>query len=500
MTVATILEPWVSSRPDHLALADAHQRMTYRELDRRVEAVAAGLAERGIVAGERVGVCLPNGATPVILFLAIARLGAVFVGIDPALKAGERSRIEQDAELALSIVAPGTAPGPTPALTVDPAAAGEEVAIERSRPTIDTVSGDDVLAIAYSSGTTGRPKGIVHDHTNTLMPAEVILRDRMAGRPERVGVQLPLTTLNVMIVGPLLAFLGGGSLACTDTRDARRLATWIRTERVEHLACSPATVHDFVHDREIGAADLSGLRLGVGGAACPEELRDAYRAKFGNEFTTGYGLSEAPAALAQETETIGHRPGASGKAMAHVEFAILDDDLVPLPTGASGQIAVRAATAGPWKGRWSGLREYWRRPDLSAAVRSGPYLLTGDDGRLDADGYLYVSGRRSEVINRGGSKVAPAEVEETLRAHPAVNDCLVFGVADERLGEVVAAAVESSRGNPPTEDDLLSHCRSRLAGYKVPSMVVVASRLERNPMGKIDRYAALRLLDTRPAI
>jgi long-chain acyl-CoA synthetase len=494
VTVATILEPWLRTRPGQIALVDAGHRMTYRELDECVEAVASGLVGRGVVKGGRVGVCLPNSATAVIVFLAIARLGAVFVGIHPRLGTAERSRIEGDADLSLLIASAGLATGRTATLEVDPHSGGVEL-VDPNTPAIGTVVGaDDALALAYTSGTTGRPKGIVHDHGNALLPAEVILRDRMAGREERVGVQLPLTTLNVMIMGPLLAFLGGGSVVCIDSHEPARLAEWIRSEGIDHLSCSPATAHDLVHDDAVAPGDLKGLRLGVGGAACPETLRQSYRTKFGSDFTTGYGLSEAPAAVTQETEAVGHRRGASGKAMAHVEVLILDEDLAPVPANTRGQIALTAAADGPWRGRWTGPKEYWRRPDLTAAARSSPYLLTGDDGHLDVDGYLYVAGRRDDVINRGGSKVAPSEVEEVLRSHPAVHDCLVLGLADDRLGEMVAAVVEATGPEPPTETELRRHCTTRLAGHKVPSVLVVARRLERNPMGKIDRDAAALLL------
>jgi acyl-CoA synthetase (AMP-forming)/AMP-acid ligase II len=181
--------------------------------------------------------------------------------------------------------------------------------------------------------------------------------------------------------------------------------------------------------------------------------------------------------------------------MAHVRIEIVDEDDRLLDPGATGEITVTAATAGTWAHCFRGLHSYHDMPDETARVTAGGRLRTGDIGRLDADGYLYVADRRSDMINRGGSKISPAEVERVLLEHPAVADCIVLGRPSDRLGETVAAVVQTRPGATVATKDLLDHCAIVLSGYKVPADVVVVPELPRNPMGKVVREAARQLLD-----
>ena len=478
-SVAGVLDEPLRRRPDDEALVDAHERLTYRQLDERVAEAAAGLAHLGLGPGDRLAVSLPNGTDIVVLFLAAMRLGAVWVGIHPAMAAPERAWLLADAEADV---------------VVDRDTDLDEL---RRRP-LDALPDVDPAApavIAYTSGTTGRPKGAVHDQHHLLLPGDVIVHDRMGGRGERVGVHLPLTTANLLALGPLLAFQGGGTCICTDRSEPEALARWVRDERIEHLSTSPAIVHDLVEHRDVSADDLAPLtRLGVGGASCPEDLRAAYERRFGRPFTTGYGLTEAPTAVTQETERVPHVPGASGRPMAHVTIVIADGDGQPLPDGDEGEICVGPATTGQWAGRWRGMHGYWRRPDATAASRWGPLLRTGDIGFLGDDGYLRVLDRRTDLVNRGGANVYPAEVVRVLLEHPAVDDAYVFGKPHERLGQEVAAAVTLRPATAATTDDLRRHCRERLSGYKVPTVVAIVDELPRNPMGKVDRARAAELV------
>jgi long-chain acyl-CoA synthetase len=478
-SVAGVLDEPLRRRPDDEALVDARHRLTYRQLDARVGEIAAGLSQLGLGSGDRLAVSLPNGVDIVVLFLATMRLGAVWVGVHPAMAAPERAWLLDDAEADVVIDA---------STDLD----------SLRRPPLDTMPDVDPRApavIAYTSGTTGRPKGAVHDQHHLLLPGEVIVHDRMAGRGERVGVHLPLTTANLLVLGPLLAFQGGGTCICTDVANPAALARWVGEEQVEHLSTSPAIVHDLVEHPDVTADDLAPLtRLGVGGASCPEELRSAYERRFGRTFTTGYGLTEAPTAVTQETERVPHVAGASGRPMAHVTIVITDGEGRPLPAGEEGEICVGPATTGAWAGRWRGMHGYWRRPDATAATRWGSLLRTGDIGFVGDDGYLRVLDRRTDLVNRGGANVYPAEVVRVLLEHPAVADAYVFGRPDERLGQEVAAAVTLRPSTAVTADDLRLHCRERLSGYKVPTVVAIVDELPRNAMGKVDRARAVELV------
>ena len=478
-SVAEVLDEPLRRRPDDEALVDARQRLTYRDLDQRVAETAAGLEHLGLGSGDRLAVSLPNGVEIVVLFLAAMRLGAVWVGVHPSMAAPERAWLLADAGADVVIDA------------------STDLAALRRTP-LDTLPDVDPLApavVAYTSGTTGRPKGAVHDQLHLLLPGNVIVHDRMGGRGERVGVHLPLTTANLLVLGPLLAFQGGGTCICIDGGDPVDLARWVRDERVEHMSTSPAVVHDLIEHPHVKADHLVALtRLGVGGASCPEDLRAAYEHRFGQRFTTGYGLTEAPAAVTQETERAPHVAGASGRPMTHVAITITGSDGQPLATGEEGEICVGPATAGPWAGRWQGMHGYWRRPDATAAARRGPLLRTGDIGFLGDDGYLRVLDRRTDLVNRGGANVYPAEVVRVLLEHPAVDDAYVFGRPHDRLGQEVVAAVSLRRATTATPDELRRHCRERLSGYKVPTVLAVVDELPRNLLGKVDRVRTAELV------
>jgi long-chain acyl-CoA synthetase len=498
-SVADVLSPALATVSDQEAVVDRRRRLTYAELDALVDSVARWLVAHGVEPGDRLGVSLPNSVDVVVALLASMRTGALFVGVHPGLAAPEKSKLLADAGAALLLTTSGLTEGLSTgadviALDLDDGGIDVLTAPAASLPPIDPSA---PAAIAFTSGTTGDPKGVVHDQHHMVLPAAVIVHERLGGRGERVGVQLPLTTLNVAILAPILAFVGRGTCVCIDTHEPAALAAIIAEEGVEHLSCSPATVHDLVGHADVHRAQLAHLRLGVGGATCPEWLRTAYRDRFGRDFTTGYGLSEAPTSVTQETERVAHRPGASGTAMAHIDITILGDDGQTLPTGTTGEIAVAPARSGPWAGQWQGMKGYWRRPGLTNASRRGDLLLTGDQGWLDVDGYLHVADRRSDIINRGGSKVSPIEVERALREHPDVADCLVVGRLDDRLGEVVVAAVQARDGTTPTPAVLRSYCRSLLSGFKVPEEIRVVSALPRNPMGKIVRSAVQGIFDTQ---
>lgn len=503
-TVAALLAAQAGRRPHQDALVDRRRRLTYRQLDTLVAEVASGFDGLGIEPGDRIAVSMPNSCDIVVAFLGCMRVGAVFVGVHPGLAAREKAVLVADARADLVVT--------TDALTGSfgvPSIRAGVVAVDLDGDGIAALAGPtrqhrqppDPLApaaLAYTSGTTGTPKGVIHDQHHILLPAGVIVHDRMGGRAERVGVHLPLTTLNVEILGPVLALVGGGTCICIEGHEPGALADVIAREHVEHMSTSPAVVHDLVEHPDVTRAHLAGVRLGVGGVACPERLRAAYRERFGRDFTTGYGLTEAPTSVTQETERVPHRSGASGTAMAHVAIEIVGDDGDAVAVGTPGEITVVASRTGPWADCWRGMHGYHERPDDTARALAGGRLHTGDTGWVDADGYLHVADRRSEVINRGGSKISPAEVERVLREHPDVADCVVLGRPDARLGESVVAGIEVRAGREVSAADLAEHCARSLARYKVPGEIALVARLPRNPMGKVVRDAVLELFATHP--
>jgi long-chain acyl-CoA synthetase len=251
---------------------------------------------------------------------------------------------------------------------------------------------------------------------------------------------------------------------------------------------------------EVKPEDIASFKApGVGAAAMPESFRELYRQRFGRELGHGYGLTEAPTGVTSTDPNGPIIPGSSGRAAAHLQVCIQDAEGRKLAPGESGEVCVAAATEGDFAGLYTPMLGYWRRADATAEALRGGWLHTGDIGRMDEAGNLFIEGRRNDVVLRGGSNVYPAEIERVLQLDERVADCAVVGKPDVRLGERVVAFVQLAAGAAQGEalqEDLLALCRSNLARYKVPEEWVFVADMPRNAMNKIvkkqlkDKYFA----------
>jgi acyl-CoA synthetase (AMP-forming)/AMP-acid ligase II len=486
-TVAGVLDRFVARTPEREALVGRSGRFAYAELDRAVNRAARELAALGVARGDRVAACLPNDVDIVIAFLATARLGAIWVGVNRPLAPPEKRWLLEDSGARVYLVAPDLAAqidGPARVVPVTPGSVGRG-GPDAERPRVE-IGPHEPAAIAYTSGTTGFPKGAVHSHHNLLLPGRVAAETGAYGPDLRQGVVLPLTILNLMVLAPLVAFQDGSCCVCIDRIDPEGLAEWVRTERVGHFAAVPTVYYDLLTHPKVAREDLATLRRPeVGGAECPEEFRRLYRERFGADVVIGYGMTEAPTAVTRTDGSAAPAPGLCGKAVPQVEILILDEKDQPVPTGEIGEICVAPRTSGPWAGVYTPMLGYWNKPEETAkALRNGVYH-SGDLGFLDARGDLYIRGRRNELILRGGANVYPAEVERALQEHPAVAAAAVLGRPDTRLGQRVVAAVQLAAGREATAAELAAFARERLARYKVPDEIALVAALPRNAMGKV---------------
>jgi acyl-CoA synthetase (AMP-forming)/AMP-acid ligase II len=292
--------------------------------------------------------------------------------------------------------------------------------------------------------------------------------------------------VNLIALGPLLAWQVGATCVAIDRVDAPGLAGWIRDEHVTTISTVPTIMHDLLTHPDVGAGDLASLRLpGVGGADCPESFRDLYRRRFGAEVTVGYGLTEAPTAVTMTVPEVPAVPGSAGRALPHVRVVILDEAGAEVPPGEVGEICIGPALDGPFAGVYTPMLGYWNRPAETAEALRGGLLHTGDLGLVDEDGEVFVKDRRHDLVIRGGSNVYPAEVERVLHDDPSVAACAVVGQPDDRLGERVVAFVQPAQGATIDVEALRAHCLANLARYKVPEEFHVVDAFERNAMGKI---------------
>jgi len=516
-TVAEVLDRIVREDPEREALVGRHGRYTYASLDTAVNRAANALAALGMAPGDRVAASLPNDTEIVVAFLACMRLGAIWVGINRPLAPPEKAYMLRDGEVAVFLGDETTAAhvaakrGELPALRAIVRADAGGLAREALRPgeldwravvaaapaTRPDVAIDPFApaAIAYTGGTTGFPKGAVHSQHNILLPGHVLARSDAFRADQRQGVLLPLTILNLVVLVPVAAFQIGSACVCIDRIDPPGLAAWVRDERVASFHAVPAILHDLLTHSDVKPADLASLeRPEVGGADCPDAFRRLYRERFGTDVSIGYGMTEAPTAVTRAMPGSPNLPGICGRALPQVEIRILDDAGRALPAGEVGEVCVAPATSGPFAGLYTPMLGYWKKPEETRDALQAGVLRTGDLGVLEADGTLFLRGRKKELILRGGANVYPAEVERVLHGDPRVRGAAVVGRPDERLGERVVAFVELVPGATVAADDLVARCRAELARYKVPEEIHFVEALPRTPMGKVRKPDLRELL------
>ncbi len=488
-TVARVLDRALAVDPEREALVTRSRRLTYAELDAEADRAARALVELGIGPGDRVAASLPNEADVVVAFHGAMRLGAVWVGVNRALAPPEKRW--QLADCGASLLLSDEPLDATPIPVLDSAGWRAAVAAATDGPVGVTVDPYGPAGIAYTSGTTGRPKGAVHSQHNLLVPGAVLVESRGYGPDLRKGDCFPFTILNMAVLTTLLVARAGGTSIVMDRIDAVGVAEWIRAERVTTFNGPPALLYTLAHSDEVSPADLDTLdEVWTGGADCPEAIRSAFEARFGLPVLATYGLTEAPTVVAIDTRRdTDHVPGASGHPLPHLAVRVAGADGTSLPPGEVGEIRI-----GPADDRYRTMLGYWERPEATAEALAGGELHTGDLGLIDDAGRLHVRDRTSLVILRGGANVYPAEVERVMIEHPAVASAAVFGRPDERLGERVAALIEPAPGVTVDLDELRAFLVANLARYKVPDAMAVVTALPRNAMGKVVRTELAPLL------
>ena len=496
-SVGSVLDRALERDPAHEALVSVDARMTYEELDRDADRAAGLLGAMGITKDDVVAVSLPNASDVVITFHAVARLGAIWLGVNRNLAPPEKRFILGDAEVRLLLASPDVADGlahgahghsTPPTIVIGDGAGSWRDMLDTSRAIYHRPMrrATDPAGIAYTSGTTGRPKGVVHSHRNLLLPGAMLVAAREYGPDLRKGDCAALTILNMQVTSTLLTAQACGTQVLMDRVDPVGVAAWVRSEAVNSWFGVPTILQGLASSEEVAVEDLASLTdAWTGGTYLPQSVRDAFEGRFGCRVSATYGLTEAPTVVTIEDSREQRMPGCSGTPLPHLLVEIRDQETV-LPVGETGEITVRAQRDGPWAQLYRPMLGYLGHPESTAeTVRQG-VLYTGDMGYVDALGRLFVRDRRNALILRGGANVYPAEVERVLLEAPGVRGAAVVGVPDERLGQRVAAAVEADQGCTLDIDALSSHCSSQLARYKVPDFWRLGT-LPRNAMGKVVR-------------
>jgi long-chain acyl-CoA synthetase len=477
-------------RPEQVALRQGDETRAYAELDDRARRVAHTLAARGVLRGDRVAVMVPNSFEFFEAIHGCGRVGAVVVPVNIHFKADETGWVVSDSGATAVVVAEHLQTAldgvpDVPRLVVG--GAGDYEAALADAPASGEVDPPEVVGdgwptiMAYTSGTTGRPKGVAIGEDDFRRRAVNI-----AAGGQRWGFGTDDVHLLVgpsYHMGPLywsqmhLAF--GGSVVVMPKWDARECLELIERWRVTNVHMVPANFTRILAlpEDERAKFDLSSLKIVVHAAApCPVPLKRAFMDFVGaDKVWEYYGASEGGGTVITPQEWLEH-PGSVGKPFPGNEFKIVDDDGNELPTGEVGTIYAKPAESS---------FEYHNDPEKTAKSHRGEWFTVGDAGYLDADGYLYLTDRKSDMVISGGVNIYPREIEDALYQHPEVVDCAVLGVPDDDWGEILYAVVQRRDDSSLDADGVVTWCREKLADYKRPRVVEFVDELPRDPNGKV---------------
>jgi len=498
VNLATLGEENLRRYGEYAALAFEGRELTNVDLERSGNRAANALRRRGVAPGDRVVVMLPNCPEVLQAYGAIAGLGAVVVPVVFLLGPAEVRHILAHSEAKLLITSPDLAwkadgwDGPVvlvggeaaDALTWDeivPAETDDFEMVER-RP-------GDLAVILYTAGTTGQPKGVALSHGNLVSNARAASSLYELDRTRWSLAVLPLSHsygLTLMNAGHIL----GTRAVLLRWFNPELVLETIERYRVQQMAGVPTMFVYLLNYPDAGRFDTSSMKLwGSGAAPLPVEIVEPFEARFGGRLLEGYGLTEASPVVSAHRYSGERRLGSVGQPIPGVEVTILDDADRPLPAGEVGEVCVRGPNV---------MLGYYRMPEETARTIRGGWLHTGDMGRVDADGFVYIAERKKDLIIRGGFNIYPREVEDVLYAHPAVAEAAVVGVSDSLMGEDVLAFVVTKAGAAATAGALIAFCQERLARYKCPKQVRFVDTLPKSPIGKILRKDLRALAEKGP--
>jgi oxalate---CoA ligase len=456
----------------------------------------ADLNAMGIGRGDRVALVLPNGPEAASAFVTIA-CGTTTAPLNPAYKLEEFSFYLGDLDARALVTQAGTdspareaaavrgipvielvpdADGPAGGFTLLPP---NRLSGTPARP--GPAHADDVALVLHTSGTTSRPKIVPLRHVNVTASAYNIAATLGLTGDDRCLNIMPLFHIHGLIAATLASLAAGAGVSCSPGFNAFRFFPWFSEVRPTWYTAVP-TMHQTI--LELAPRNRAALQAGrlrfvrSSSASLPGPVMTAMEAAFGVPVIEAYGMTEAAHQMASNPlPPHGRFPGSVGRA-AGPEIGVMDEEGSLVPTGAIGEVVIRGRNV---------TTGYENNPAANASAFTNGWFRTGDQGMLDADGYLRLTGRLKELINRGGEKISPLEVDEVLMDHPAVAQCLTFAMPHAKLGEEVAAAIVLREGLAAKDTELREFCGERLAAFKVPRRIVFMAEIPKGATGKLQR-------------
>ena len=460
------------------AIVSGEMRPTFRELQDRVARIAAALKRHGFQAGDRLAILLPNGTEYIELVYACSWLGVIAVPLNTRLSTTEIDRVLADASPRglirhSSLPVPDTRPSWELVLDQQPLDVGSDSCPD---PIYDPGA---VLALVYTSGTTGHPKGAAQTHANILANIDHVNYWMPYGEG---GVYLHAAPIFHILDLPFM-FAAPAMGACQVTIpkfSPQSFCEMVDRERVTHTVLVPTMINLLTQFADLKKYDLTSLRhLAYGGSPMAPELIHRTREVLPDlKLVQGYGLSETGFLTGlHDHEHTENRLASCGRTCPGIEVLVVDESGKEVEAGSSGELVARGANV---------MRGYWNNSqETGRAFRDGMFR-TGDVGYRDADGYFYILDRSKDMIVTGGENVYSGEVEAVIYEHPAILEAAVFGIPDQQWGELVMACVVLKPGKTLSADELIAHCRRSLANYKVPRRVEFSqTELPKSGSGKI---------------
>jgi long-chain acyl-CoA synthetase len=485
------------------ALVHGARRVTWAELQAEAGRFHAALAARGVRPGDRVAVLGENSPEVAAAIYGVLGAGAVLVVLNAGARASEMLHLMAHAEvgaLLADAAHPEFAalladrPDALPTLCWGGAGAGEGptehpgvTRWERLRETLESAPPGEAdaeapAAIVYTSGTTGAPKGVVLRHRNYAANVDAVLQTMPLDETDRTLCLLPFHYAFGASVLHTHVSAGAALVLENSLAFPQRVLAVAVAERVTTLPGVPSTFALLLKRGRLSTFDLSSVRtvLQAGGALPPSLADELAAALPGARLHLMYGQTEATARLTcLPPERLAEKRGSCGRAIPGVELKIIDaESEAPLPPGTSGEVCARGDNI---------MAGYWRDAALGERVLRGGWLHTGDIGRLDAEGFLFLDGRRDDMIKTGAHRVSPFEIEEVVQRFEGVEEAVAIGVPDELLGQMVKVFIQTRPDALVDTQAVQRHCREHLPSYKVPRLVVLVSALPRTPSGKVLR-------------
>jgi long-chain acyl-CoA synthetase len=492
-----MVEHWAREKPDAIAIVDGGQTLTWRQWNDEADRLAQGLESRGIAAGDIVVTRLQIRKEWPVISAALGKLGCRVLGLNWRLTPAETKYVLSNSG-AHAIICDDPDPAAlAPAFEGLPIKLAASLDAEAegfvSYRALIAEAGEARFArgtpplIIYTSGTTGLPKGVMmgapaggEEGLKVMME---YLRSVGEGRPQRSGDVILVTMPMHHGAGPSIVWgtMRNGNLMVMLRRfDPEEALKLIDRHKVTYWTGVPTMFKRLagLPEATIAKYDTSSIRaLGVGAAPVPYSLKEWIIAHFGEVLSEGYGATETGMITALLPEMQKKKPGSSGLPHKHVTISIRDEDGKTLPAGEAGEIWVKTPAV---------IRQYLNgKPLGTETLDENGFFRTGDVGKLDDEGYLFITDRAKDMIVSGGVNIYPAEIEAAILTHPAVQDVAVIGIPHEEFGEQVKAFCELKPGRAAEADDILAHCKDTLASYKRPRTIDIVKELPRNTMGKL---------------